>query len=72
MKFEEKQKKYKEKNEKHLKENNMRKVWRGVDLMSRYKSNRLAIKYRLLSMSMTQTNFTTGLVDMILANASII
>ena len=37
MKFEEKRK-YKEKIEKHLKENNIKNVWHGVNLMSGYKS----------------------------------
>ena len=38
MKFKEKKKKYKEKIEKHLQENNMKKVWHGVNLMSGYES----------------------------------
>ena len=38
MKFEEKKKKYKEKIEKHLKVNNIEKVWHVVNLMSGFKS----------------------------------
>ena len=38
MKFEEQIGKYKEKTEMHLKENNIKIVWYGVNLMSGYKS----------------------------------
>ena len=60
-------KKYKEKIEKHLKENHMKKVWHGVNVMSGNKSKHS----KSFTNKIKKTTVTTGLIDMTLANASI-